>query len=126
MTTPAAVPSSRSWNRAVRDLRDGYAMRELWAHLGWQAIKQRYRRSVIGPLWITISMGVTAVGLGVLYSVLFGQPIKTFLPYVVVGFIVWNFINGWPASWKGSDLSSSSDEVATEEVTISHEGLERA
>lgn len=38
----------------------------------------------------------------------------------------WNFINGWPASWKGSDLSSSSDEVATEEVTISHEGLERA
>lgn len=94
MTTPAVVPSSRSWNRAFRDLSDGYAMRQLWAHLGWQDIKQRYRRSVIGPLWITISMGVTAVGLGVLYSVLFGQPIKTFLPYVVVGFIVWNFING--------------------------------
>lgn len=94
MTTPAAVPSSRSWNRAFADLRDGYGMRQLWAHLGWQDIKQRYRRSVIGPLWITISMGVTAVGLGVLYSVLFGQPIKTFLPYVVVGFIVWNFING--------------------------------
>ena len=69
-------------------------MRQLWAHLGWQDIKQRYRRSVIGPLWITISMGVTAVGLGVLYSVLFDQQIKTFLPYVVVGFIVWNFVNG--------------------------------
>lgn len=94
MTTPAVVPSSRSWIRAFRDLRDGYGMRELWAHLGWQDIKQRYRRSVIGPLWITISMGVTAVGLGVLYAVLFDQPLSTFLPYVVVGFIVWNFING--------------------------------
>ncbi len=69
-------------------------MRQLWAHLGWQDIKQRYRRSVIGPLWITISMGVTAVGLGVLYAVLFDQKIATYLPYVVVGFIVWNFING--------------------------------
>jgi ABC-2 type transport system permease protein len=69
-------------------------MRQLWAHLGWQDIKQRYRRSVIGPLWITISMGVTAVGLGVLYAVLFKEPITTYLPYVVVGFIVWNFING--------------------------------
>jgi ABC-2 type transport system permease protein len=39
-------------------------------------------------------MGVTAVGLGVLYSVLFKQSITTFLPYVVVGFITWNFING--------------------------------
>ncbi|HEY4018759.1 MAG TPA: ABC transporter permease [Pseudonocardiaceae bacterium] len=94
VTTPAVVPPSRSWSRAFRDLREGYAMRQLWAHLGWQDIKQRYRRSVIGPLWITISMGVTAVGLGVLYSVLFDTPWKTFLPYVVVGFIVWNFING--------------------------------
>lgn len=38
----------------------------------------------------------------------------------------WNFVNGWPSSWKGSDLSSSSDDVATEEVTIAHEGLVRA
>jgi ABC-2 type transport system permease protein len=92
--TPPASPSSRSWERAFNDIRDGFEMRQLWAHLGWQDIKQRYRRSVIGPLWITISMGVTAVGLGVLYAVLFHNPIATYLPYVVVGFIVWNFING--------------------------------
>jgi len=91
---PPETPASRSWTRAVQDIRTGFHQRELWAHLGWQDIKQRYRRSVIGPLWITISMGVTAVGLGVLYAVLFGNPIATYLPYVVVGFIVWNFING--------------------------------
>jgi ABC-2 type transport system permease protein len=91
---PQATPDSRSFGRAYADLRAGFSERELWAHLGWQDIKQRYRRSVIGPLWITISMGVTAVGLGILYSVLFGNDVHTFLPYVTTGFIVWGFING--------------------------------
>ncbi|MCP2164410.1 galactan export ABC transporter permease subunit Wzm/RfbD [Goodfellowiella coeruleoviolacea] len=93
---PAAPPASdsRSWSRAFRDIREAWGQRELWAHLGWQDIKQRYRRSVIGPLWITIGMGSTALALGLLYSQLFGQDIATFLPYVTVGFIIWNFILG--------------------------------
>uniref|UniRef100_UPI0035CD00D4 galactan export ABC transporter permease subunit Wzm/RfbD n=1 Tax=Actinophytocola gossypii TaxID=2812003 RepID=UPI0035CD00D4 len=72
----------------------GFRQRELWGHLGWQDIKQRYRRSIIGPLWITLSMAITAVGLGLLYSQLFGATIGTFLPYITVGFIVWNFMLG--------------------------------
>lgn len=75
-------------------MRGAWRQRELWAHLGWQDIKQRYRRSVIGPLWITISMGTTALALGLLYSQLFDQKLGTFLPYVTAGFIIWNFILG--------------------------------
>jgi ABC-2 type transport system permease protein len=55
--------SSRSWSRAFGDLRTGWQQRQLWGHLGWQDIKQGYRRSVIGPLWITISLGVQALGM---------------------------------------------------------------
>ncbi|WP_424183774.1 ABC transporter permease [Actinokineospora sp. G85] len=88
------VHAGRTWGRAFQDIRDGLAARELWAHLGWQDIKQRYRRSVIGPLWITLSMGITATGLGLLYSQLFEGEIATFLPYLTVGFIVWQFILG--------------------------------
>ncbi|HWN25964.1 MAG TPA: ABC transporter permease [Actinomycetospora sp.] len=87
------APSPRSWGRAFEDIRKAVAQRELWGHLGWQDIKQRYRRSVIGPLWITISMAVTAAALGGLYSQLFGQPIGTFMPYVTVGFMIWYFIS---------------------------------
>ena len=96
LTEPAAPTdrTSRSWLRAIDDIANGIRERELWGHLGWQDIKQRYRRSVIGPLWITVSMAITAVGLGLLYAVLFDQNVPTFLPYVTVGFIVWNFING--------------------------------
>jgi len=85
---------SRSWHLAFDDLSRGWAQRALWGHLGWQDIKQRYRRSVLGPLWITISMAVTAIALGVLYAGLFGNPIERQLPYILVGFVVWAFISG--------------------------------
>lgn len=92
-TTPPP-PGSRSWARAIEDIKDGFQQQELWGHLGWQDIKQRYRRSVIGPFWITISRAVISLGLGILYATLFNLKISTFLPYITVGFIVWDFING--------------------------------
>ncbi|MGH3773371.1 MAG: ABC transporter permease, partial [Pseudonocardiaceae bacterium] len=54
MQQTAAAPeiaASRSWGRAVGDLRTGWQQRGLWGHLGWQDIRQGYRRSVIGPFW---------------------------------------------------------------------------
>jgi len=85
---------SISLARAVDDLLSGWRQRALWGHLGWQDIRQRYRRSVLGPVWISISMAVTAVALGVLYAGLFGNPLEEQLPYILVGFIVWGFISG--------------------------------
>lgn len=38
----------------------------------------------------------------------------------------WNFVDGWPSKWKGADLNAGEDQIAVEEVTITHEGLERA
>jgi ABC-2 type transport system permease protein len=91
---PAAGAAPRSWQRAFGDLAQGLQQRPLWGYLGWQDIKQRYRRSVLGPLWISISMGVIATAMGLLYGVLFGQPIQTFLPYVATGLLIWNFVSG--------------------------------
>lgn len=93
-TEPAPIRSdSQSWTRAWRDIRDGFGQRELWLSLGWQDIKQRYRRSVLGPFWITIATGVQATAIGILYAALLGQPLQQYLPYVAVGLIVWNVIN---------------------------------
>ncbi|MDA3645982.1 ABC transporter permease [Saccharopolyspora indica] len=93
---PPAPPetSSRTWRKAAKDLGDGFRQKQLWAHLGWQDIKQRYRRSVLGPLWITIGMGVTAGGLGLMYSTIFGLKAADYVPYMTVGFMIWYFIQG--------------------------------
>ncbi|MDY0112958.1 MAG: ABC transporter permease [Corynebacterium sp.] len=99
MTGPgdvAAPPRSRSRTVAAawKDLTRGYGQRQLWLQLGWQDIKQRYRRSMLGPLWITIATGAMAVALGLLYSLLFQQELSYFLPHVTVGLIIWGFISG--------------------------------
>jgi ABC-2 type transport system permease protein len=85
---------SATLTRALDDLRTGWHQRELWAHLGWQDIRQRYRRSILGPIWISITMAVTAIALGVLYAGLFQTKLSVQLPYVLVGFIIWGFISG--------------------------------
>ncbi|MFC9550778.1 ABC transporter permease [Rhodococcus sp. NPDC056960] len=106
---PLPASDSQTFRRAFRDLGDGFAQRELWLSLGWQDIKQRYRRSVIGPFWITIATGVQAAAMGILYSALLDIPLDEFLPYVTVGLIVWNLISA-------SILEGS-------EVFIANEGL---
>ncbi|MGK2881871.1 MAG: galactan export ABC transporter permease subunit Wzm/RfbD [Mycobacterium sp.] len=93
MTFTDAAAQSRTFRRAWRDLADGFGRRELWLQLGWQDIKQRYRRSVLGPFWITIATGTTAVAMGSLYSALFGLDLAEHLPYVTLGLIIWNVIN---------------------------------
>ena len=93
MTAPPAT-NNRAWSAALGDLADGWRQRQLWSHLGWQDIRQRYRRSVLGPLWISITMAITAISLGILYAGLFGNELSTQLPYVLVGFMIWTFISG--------------------------------
>jgi phage tail-like protein len=38
----------------------------------------------------------------------------------------YNFVRGWVSQWKGPDVDADQNEIAVEEVTIAHEGLERA
>jgi lipopolysaccharide transport system permease protein len=76
-----------------RDLIAALQEWQLWTMLGWNDVRQRYRRSVLGPFWITLSMGSFILLLGAIYSRLFNMEIKTYLPYLTLGFIVWGFIS---------------------------------
>lgn len=89
---PPESSDSRTFRRGFADLIDGLYNWELWLHLGWTDIKQRYRRSLLGPLWITVATGVMAISMGLLYGKLIGVPYSTFLPYITLGLIFWNFI----------------------------------
>jgi len=62
--------------------------------LGLQDVRQSYRRSSLGQLWITIGMGVTIASIGVVFGIIFGTPMEVFLPYLASGIIMWGFIAG--------------------------------
>ncbi|WP_295404550.1 ABC transporter permease [uncultured Thiocystis sp.] len=80
-------------DNALRDIGAGWQRRELWMTLGLHDVRQRYRRSKLGPFWITISMGVMVLALGLLYGQIFGQDIHEYLPFLAAGFVIWGLIS---------------------------------
>jgi ABC-type polysaccharide/polyol phosphate export permease len=79
--------------RGIKDIVAGVRSIYIWPMLGWQDIKQRYRRSVIGPFWLTLSYGAMIAGMGPLYGRLLQQDIGAYLPYLATSFVAWILIS---------------------------------
>ena len=79
---------------AIYDLVEGFRRWPLWVRLGWQDIVLRYRRSIIGPFWLTLSMGVMVFSLGLLYGGIFKIDARQYLPFLTIGLLVWGLISG--------------------------------
>lgn len=82
-----------SFQDVFSDIRDGWSRRELWLLLGWRDVVLRYRRSYLGPFWITVSMGIMAAALGSLYSRVLNIDPYEYIPYLVLGWATWYFIS---------------------------------
>lgn len=78
---------------AMSDIAAALRRMSLVAILGWQDVRQRYRRSTLGPLWLTISMGVMIATIGIVFGTLFKSPMTEFLPSLASGIILWTFIS---------------------------------
>ena len=90
----AQMPQRTSyWAGFMRDLAESFERWQLWWLLGYNDVRQRYRRSRVGQLWITISMGIFVVAIGPVYALLFNTELKEFLPYLTVNIVVWGFIS---------------------------------
>lgn len=75
------------------DLKEGIQTWQIWSILASQDIKLRYKRSVLGPLWITLSMAIMVYSMGFIYSQLFKADIQQYYPFLVAGMIAWTFIS---------------------------------
>jgi ABC-type polysaccharide/polyol phosphate export permease len=82
-----------SLSRAFGDLRDGVLSFHVWPMLASQEIRRRYRRSVLGPLWLTLSTGIMVGAMGPLYGKLFDQDIGTYFPFLATSLVIWLLIS---------------------------------
>jgi ABC-2 type transport system permease protein/lipopolysaccharide transport system permease protein len=90
---PSSLPSMSFVRFGMADMATGLKRWPLWASLAWMDVRQRYRRSILGPFWITLSLGIMVLGLGVVYGALFNQDLHAYLPYLATGYIVWGLIS---------------------------------
>ena len=64
-----------------------------WGYLAWVDIAARYRRSVIGPFWLTLTAGIFLTAVGSTFGFLWNSDIENFMPYFGVGYILWNCLS---------------------------------
>ena len=83
---------SRETLLALSDIRSGWALRNSWWALSRQSITVSYRRTTLGPLWITIQQIAFVVGISLLYSQLFKVKSSDLVPLVAIGITFWGFL----------------------------------
>lgn len=83
----------------------------VWYTISIFEIKARYRRTVIGPFWLTLGTAATIFGMGLVWGSIFNVPLSLFLPYIAVGVVIWLFM---------SSVMLESCNVFTSQSTIVH------
>lgn len=82
---------------ALRDLAGAARMLRLAWTLALLDIRQRYRGSMLGPFWLTLSTGVMVGSMGIVYGMLFGQNLHEYLPYLALSLVLWGFVSAMVA-----------------------------
>lgn len=75
------------------DVLGGFGAWRMWWMLARNDVVRRYRRSRLGQLWLTLSMAVMIVGMGVIYSALFGTSVADYMPHLGTGLVLWGLIS---------------------------------
>jgi lipopolysaccharide transport system permease protein len=92
-----AISADRGWAQrfqlAGEDLREGFVLWRLSWALALADIRLRYRGSMLGPFWLTLSTAVMIGSMGFLYADLFHTDIHKYLPYLAVSLILWSFMS---------------------------------
>ena len=65
----------------------------MWSAMAMQDIRLRYRGSILGPFWLTISMVIMVAAMGLIYARMFNMEISRYLPFLTVGLVIWNFVS---------------------------------
>ncbi len=86
------IPEKTRLELALADIKNSFCNWRIWLLLSWQDIRMRYRRSTLGPFWITLSMAITIYTMGLLYGHLFKMELSTYYPYLAASMLSWSLI----------------------------------
>jgi lipopolysaccharide transport system permease protein len=81
-----------TWARCRTDIAPFVTRHVTWRALAAGDIRSKYRRTFLGPWWITATNGLTALIMGLVAGRFLGADTKTYLPNFMVSITIWNFI----------------------------------
>ena len=69
-------------------------MRLILQKLAYSDLKVKYRSTVLGPMWMVLTLAGGSLGLSLLWSELWDLPKHEIVPSVTIGFLTWMFLSG--------------------------------
>ena len=88
-----APPKLNENSLAFNDFLQGLLLWKMAWRTALKEVARRYRRTVLGPFWTTLSFMIFALIMGVVYSSLWKMDIEKYLPYITSGMVSWAFIS---------------------------------
>jgi ABC-type polysaccharide/polyol phosphate export permease len=85
--------------------------------LAWQDIRQSYRRSAVGPFWITIGMGVQILTMGLVFGLIFKTDLTEYFPFLATSIIFWGLIS---TSLNEGCMTFISSEAMIKQLNLPH------
>jgi ABC-type polysaccharide/polyol phosphate export permease len=80
------------WKAALADVCRAREFASLVHLLGWQDMRHRYRRSLLGPFWLVGSTAALVASICLVMGPMFRVPASEYVPYVAAGMMVWHLI----------------------------------
>lgn len=80
------------FREGIADMKEGFALRHIWWNLALFEVRSRYKRTKLGPLWITLSTLIMLIAMGPLYARLFNKNMGEYYLYIACGFVFWNYL----------------------------------
>jgi ABC-type polysaccharide/polyol phosphate export permease len=75
------------------DFRALFERSRVWILMAKTDIAMRYRRSLLGPFWISIAMAAMVLAIGTLFSQVMQKPYQEFLTYFGCGILAWTLLS---------------------------------
>jgi ABC-type polysaccharide/polyol phosphate export permease len=109
---------SNPFSEAVADLVDGLKLAPLWSRLGWEQVVSRFRRTVLGPFWLSANTLAISFSLSVVYGGLMGLDYRATFALLVTGILSWSLIGG-PLIEAASLFPSSASTMMSQKLPLS-------
>jgi len=68
---------------------------EPWLYCAWFNFVVRYRKTILGPVWLLLGPTLFIALLGLLFAQIGGTDPAVFIPHLTIGLIVWSLVSGF-------------------------------
>jgi ABC-type polysaccharide/polyol phosphate export permease len=78
---------------ALWDFVEGARLWSMWWRQSSNEVRRRYKRTLLGPAWVTVSLLIFAIVLSFVWAGLFKMQVTEFLPFLLSGLLAWTLVS---------------------------------